>query len=394
MLRDRSRVDSAPVAGVDQVRNGKTPGPRIEVIIAVHTATRPIKRAVASVLRNKVDLGVTVVAHNIAASVIRANLGGLDDDPRVRVLELRDGIPSPAGPMNHGFAQATGEYLSLLGSDDELEPGALDAWSALAERDRADIVLAPMRHMGRLPDPYPPVRIGRTHDLDADRDRLAYRSAPLGLVSRARFGALRFAEGLHSGEDLPFVARLWFTDARRSFDPSTPAYIVHLDEPDRVTSAPRPLADDFRFLSLIEDDAALASMTAGQRRALAVKVLRIHVFDAIAARLSDTGLEDSERAALDQVLDRLERFGPGAMSLLSYADRLALAAARQAGATRGEIQTRLTARWAYGRPRTIIAANPLLSLHRQGPFRTLLAGAIVQRTITRAIAHRDGASPD
>lgn len=388
MLRDRPTLDSMPVE--DSGDRTEPADPQVDVVIAVHTSTRPIARAAASALRNDAAVRVTVVAHNIDASVIRSNLGDLADDPRVRLLHLHDGIPSPAGPMNLGFAHATGEFVSLLGSDDEFEVGALDAWLDIASREGADVVIAPINDLGRTPDPYPPIRRGRTSGLDPDRDRLAYRSAPLGLVSRARFGHLRFAEGLGSGEDLPFVTSLWFTGAAISFHPTSPGYLGHIDEPDRVTAEPRPLADDFLFLDFIERGDAFPRMRRRERVALVVKILRIHVFDAIAARVTDDGFPEDQRRALSTVLRKLRGWAPGATALLAWSDSRALKAALQRSAPAALIRERLDARWRYGSPATLIASNPLLTLHRHAPFRTLSAGIRVRGASAAAIAARGG----
>ncbi len=103
--------------------------PLVDVTIAVHSSTRPIARAVASVIdHTSAAVRVNVVAHNIDPEIIRENLGAYASDPRVRLLSLHDGIPSPAGPMNHGFANSTAPFISVIGSDDELAPGAIDSW--------------------------------------------------------------------------------------------------------------------------------------------------------------------------------------------------------------------------------------------------------------------------
>ncbi|MFC5858911.1 hypothetical protein [Agromyces flavus] len=76
------------------------------------------------------------------------------------------------------------------------------------------------------------------------RDRLAYRSAPLGLVSRARFGAMRFPAGFAAGEDIEYVTALWYSGARIAFDRRGPAYLIHSDAPSRTSTSVRPLATD------------------------------------------------------------------------------------------------------------------------------------------------------
>src|SRR5699024_4536526 len=92
----------------------------IDVIIATHTPERPVQRAVHSVLAHTAcNVRVTVVVHNTDPAPIEHSLQDYLDEPRLRVVTLNDGIPSPSGPMNHGYSLATATYTSLIGSDDE-----------------------------------------------------------------------------------------------------------------------------------------------------------------------------------------------------------------------------------------------------------------------------------
>ena len=80
-------------------------------------------------------------------------------------------------------------------------------------------------------------------DLDPVRDRLAYRTAPLGLLKREtveRLG-LRFPEGLPTGEDQAFSARLWFEGRGLRYAAGAPRYVVGADAVTRVSTTPRPL---------------------------------------------------------------------------------------------------------------------------------------------------------
>src|SRR5690625_4325082 len=92
--------------------------PRVDVIIAVHTPQRPILRAVSSVLdHTSADVRVTVVVHNTELAPIAVHLTRYAADHRLRLAHFVDGVPSPAGPMNHGLSLATAEFTALLGSD-------------------------------------------------------------------------------------------------------------------------------------------------------------------------------------------------------------------------------------------------------------------------------------
>lgn len=352
-----------------------TPPPVVDLTIAVHSATRPIARAVASVVdHTAADVRVNVVAHNIDPKIIRANLGHYAEHVRVRLLTLRDGIGSPAGPMNHGFAQSDASFLSVMGSDDELAPGAIDSWLAVQKATNAEVVLARIILPGGRTDPYPPVRNGRrTHDLDGRKDRLAYRSAPLGLIDRARFGHLRLTEGLPSGEDLAYSATLWFTGKRLAYDLHGPGYTLNVDATDRVTTTPRPVAADFAFLDAIEELDWFSTCSSAVREALIVKLIRLHFFDVLRAHATVEAGIAPHLAALQGVLERFEAMSPRAVRLLSRADRRALDALR-GGAGADDFTAALDARWNYRTLGALIPRNPLLTLHPQAPLRTLGAG--------------------
>lgn len=350
--------------------------PVVDLTIPVHTAARPIARAVASVVdHTQSDVRVTVVAHNVDPDAIRAALGAYAAHPRVRLLDLQDGIPSPAGPMNHGFAHSDARFLSVMGSDDELEPGALDSWLALQSSTSADMVLARVRLPGGGSDPYPPVRNGRrTRALDPRKDRLPYRSAPLGLIDRRRFGHLRFSTGLRSGEDLAYTTALWFSGAEIAYDLHGPGYVINDDAGDRVTSAPRPVADDFRFLDAISALEWFSRAEIGERDVLVVKLIRLHFFDVLRAHLTRGSGVSTQSDAFVQILERLEAMAPGVERLLSLADRRVLEALRSSRVNDDELSALLAARWRYRSIAALTPRNPLLALHRQAPLRTLAAG--------------------
>lgn len=345
--------------------------PDVDVIVPVHTATRPILRAVSSVLlHTSAPVRVTVVAHNIDPEVIRTNLGALADHAGLRILKLADGIASPSGPMNLGLDAATAPYVALLGSDDEFAPGAIDSWLKLARASQATTVIARIDRDISGVDPLPPTRRGRQQDLDPVKDRLTYRCAPLGLISREAFGHLRFSPTLKSGEDLEFTAELWFRGRNIAYDRYGPAYVGHEDELDRVTASTRTVAEDFAFFEVIRNASWFEGLSRKQRQALYIKTLRLHFFDAVLARLNGTGGIAEHRAPLNGVVAQIERDAPGTVALLSRVDRDVIDSLASDDPDPDFILAKLAARWAGGLP-AILPRNPLLALHRQGPYRTL-----------------------
>ncbi|EMY35668.1 glycosyl transferase family 2 protein [Arthrobacter crystallopoietes BAB-32] len=298
------------------------PALEAEVVIAVHTMDRPIRRAVESVLAaGQGRAGALVVCHNTDPAPVRTALDGLIGRG-VRVLDLVDGIASPAGPFNYGLRAATTDFVGIMGSDDTLESGALAAWLDVAATAEADVVIAPLRTRSGQQILTPRARVWRGVLVDPIRDRLAYRTAPLGLIRRSLLQerSLALTEGLRTGEDLEFGLRLWFSGARIAYLSDAPAYLVGEDAAVRVTSAVLPLKEQFRDLRLLTEGTWFAGLGAAQREAIAVKLLRGHVISAALRRGSGFDWEASDCQEMADVLTGIAQLAPGAARLLSGPD--------------------------------------------------------------------------
>jgi hypothetical protein len=320
---------------------------------------------------------VNVVCHNVAPAKIASALGDWAQDPRVRLLPLEDGVNSPAGPINAGLDAATGEFTALLGSDDEYEPGAVDAWVKVARRDHADVVIPPLRTAPTLPTRSPPVRPFRTRNLNGVRDRLAYRTVQLGLVSRQRFGDIRMTPGLVTGEDVIQGASLWFSDATISLVRGAPGYLIHQDDSgNRTSTATKPAAESLRFMDAILAPEFTATLSPAQRESFAIKVLRTHLLDILGASLS-AGATHDDLDALADAAQRLVAFAPTALSVLSR---------REAGIVRELMGSRdqdlLAAQLAihtdFKRPSNIFPASASRLFHREAAPRFLAATAFMR----------------
>ncbi|MCK2036323.1 glycosyltransferase family 2 protein [Microbacterium sp. SSW1-49] len=356
--------------------------PAVDVIVGVHNGDRPIERAVRSVLASTVHVRVSVVAHNVGTDVIARRLGELVDDPRVRILSLQDGVRSPANAFNRGLDAATGTYVAIVGSDDSLEAGALDAWVALAERHAADAVIAPIIRDGDHAVPTPRIRDRRrVRVLDADRDRVFERTAALGIQRRKTTDSLRYATGLPRGVDQEFGLRLW-TTKRIVFDPATPVYREHADQNDRVTHAFGPLIEDFAFLDGIES--AVAGLALPLRRAVVAKLVRVHLVPAVSNRARAKSLDTADLDAADDILRRLSALAPGMQRLLPRALRGDLAAIRHRSVAEAVDVTRRS----RSRLTEVLPDDPWLFLHRHAPLRSLSAGRSVMRRTQIAYAAR------
>ena len=349
--------------------------PDVDVIIAVHQSERPIERAIDSVLTGaSATVRVTVVAHNIGADLIGDRLGLYSDDQRVRLVELKDGIPSPSGPFNHGLDLATAEFTSVLGSDDELQKGAVDSWLGTARRRGAQAVLPRLVSARFGSTRTPPTRPLRSQGLDGARDRLAYRTAPLGLVSRDRFADLRFTAGIHSGEDIEYGLRIWFSGARIAFDRHGPGYLIHDEETEgHTTSVRRNVMETFAFLPSALDPAWMATLDGAARRSIVIKLLRTQVMDAVAAFLSDQPADLRDLAA---VIDRIVAFAPEAMRCISARDARILTEVLTGSPDLERIASALARRTEFRRGDNLVSARLAASLRRDAPLRFLAATAL------------------
>ena len=354
--------------------------PGVDVVIAVHSTQRPIARAVRSVLdHNGEGTRLTVVCHNLAAGEIRPLLDQAHRE-HVVFLEHKDDHRSASGPFNAGIAAATGEYVSIMGSDDVLSPGAVSSWYWLAKRTGADAVITRLeRGDDRLIVPTPPTRPLRRKNLDGVADRLCYRSAPLGIVAKEaieRLG-LRLEEGAPVGGDVGFVTRLWF-QGTIAYDRSGPAYVIGEDAQDRVTYAPRPIAVELRFLRTIVKANWFERLTLEQRRSAVVKYLRIHLFGAVWNRQDPDFWTAKERASLAKAATRLLRAAPGAESVLSLADRDLLDAILDADSAIDRMLALAVARRKHGRLRTVLTRDLAQVLAREAPVRVMGASLLTR----------------
>lgn len=346
----------------------------VDVIVAVHDARRDVERALSSALTSQSVRRIFVVCHNVDVEAIRTAAGAASADPRVEFVSLVDGVRSPAGPFNEGLARAEGRYAAVLGSDDELTRGAIDAWRATADATGADAVIAPLRHAGGARVPTPPTI--RTRRLRGARDRLAYRTAPLGLISLERFGGLRFTVGLATGEDLAFTTRMWFSGASTVRHRGTGDYLIH-DGEGRVTFARRSLADELAAVSLLLEDPFALALGRRDRIALAVKLWRLPVFGAVHYRLGAWDAGDLE--ALREISSRLRRFAPKAMGILSRADSALIAAVDDPRTSPGVIDELSRRRRRFLSPAALLPSQFWLLLARDAPLRFIAATWWAQR---------------
>lgn len=342
---------SADLVVVDGFDASAAANPQVDLVIAVHDLSRPVGRAVASALTS--DLGetrqgsvrVTVACHELAAAEVAALLPP-ETRSCTRLLEVRDGLGSPSGPFNAGIDLADAPFVAIMGSDDILEPGALLAWYDRAQASGADVVLARMRMQDGKAVNTPRVRPGRTHDLDPVADRLAYRTAPIGLLRRSmveRFG-LRLDAGMPNGGDLAFGIRLWEVADKVDLAADAPAYVIGLDARTRVTTTVRPLGVELVSQLSLVTQPWFRNLAEPYRRAVAIKVLRIHLLGAITRRAIPEAWADGELDLLRGLVTDLVGCAPHVLRPFSRADRVVFDACLDPVTTPASMVAAVTAR--------------------------------------------------
>lgn len=295
--------------------------PFIDVVIPVHSARRPIARAVSSILATgSAEVRALVVCHNIGREAIAESLAEYASDPRLVLVSCEDGLDSPAGPRNAGIAASEAEYLTFLDSDDEYEPGALDAW--LRELDRRPEVLIGQfstSRSGRVLTPNP--RPGRFSRLDPVRDRLNDRTALQGvLVRRALLEAGAspgYVTEFRTGEDLALGLFVWNCAQDIGYSRCSAGYLLHDDAEDRVTDGLRAAGQVFAPFRHAISLSILQDLPKRRRQAIAVKILRSLLLNRL-RKLAEAGSLDEatvEEAAMTSV--EIVRFAPGALGFLT-----------------------------------------------------------------------------
>lgn len=406
----RRALGPSTVERTDLGTTALLPGQVVDVVIACHNPARPVARAVASVLDGNPEAAVTVACHNRTAEEIAAAIAPEHRD-RVRYLEHADPRPSASGPFNAGMRAARTSWVSIMGSDDSLLPGAVASWLRLARAAGAEFVVprlalgSPSNHVP-TPAPRPsrlaapaltvlgdPARRGARlpHDLrvrlahlargaaraDLVADRLAYRSAPLGLMSVAalRREQLALVEGAGVGGDVAMVTRL-MASVRTAYDATGPAYLIGEDAGDRVTYVVRPMAEQLGFLDRMLDEDWWAALPLPTRRALAVKMARIHVFGAVHYRSREEIWTPGERADLAATARHLAAVAPGYERVLSRADAELLDACLDPAVSAAALIARGQARRRHGRPETLLTRRPASLLAREAPLRFMAASVL------------------
>jgi len=358
--------------------------PTVDVVIPVHTAERPIRRAVTSVLDTSgSNVRALVVCHNVAIAEIARNLEGVDAE-RLRLIELHDGIPSPAGPLNAGAHASLADYVAFLGSDDEYEAGSLAFWSTeLGDRPELLVGQFKVETAGRILAPAP--RVGRFDRLDPVKDLLYFRTPPLTVLIRRellmRDDCPGFAAGKRNGEDIALTLFLWSTASSIKYSRCSEGFWGWEGGADRVTGTPLPLSELFSPVCEALHQGWTERLSPRRRAAIAIKLARYQILPPLRRRIATGEASAEDIAAARRTLEELDRFAPGFRSRLSLGDHSTTADVLSgrsvpAGAS---APNRLLALWRKAVPR-----NPLFLFSPESLVRLLVRFMLIPRTLRRA----------
>ena len=289
---------------------------RGQIVVPVHSSTRPVRRAVESVLDNP-EFGVVLVAHGVDPQRLDFPAG-----PRVEVVEVREGVGYPGVAFNRGFEAATADCVGVLGTDDWYEPGALTRMLEHAAGDGADGVLAPQRRQGEPRNTGIPAAWNRKN-LRAAKDRLFWRSSPLGIYKKGLLGIgnYRFDETVKAGVDQLNGALLWTAGHEISYYPNDPAYVVGDGSGDRVSTASAALSVHSRSWETLWDDKCIRSLSLADRRALANRMLTVNVFSVLIPRVLGGTLDARDLEWLSVLSEKMTEVAPGMERTLSLGHR-------------------------------------------------------------------------
>lgn len=200
-----------------------SPRPLVSVIMANYRAGRRIAHALESVLNQTLsDLEVIVSDDASGDESLALAREAAGRDARVRLIESESN-GGPARSRNRALAQARGQWIAIVDSDDMIHPERLERLLAAARHFGADVVADDLLHFHEDGTP--------ARFLLGEEQRRPFRvtvedwvlaghrpgTAPLGylkpLIRASVLGDTRYDETLRIGEDYDLLLRLLLAGA-------------------------------------------------------------------------------------------------------------------------------------------------------------------------------------
>ncbi|WP_286737996.1 glycosyltransferase [Kocuria sp. UBA1838] len=355
--------------------------PLVDIVIPVHSTSRPLQRAVSSALRAApgAALGqcrVTAVAHHLTAEQVHSMLS-VEQRAVVDVIESEDRGSTAAVPRNEALRRTSARYISFLDSDDTLDPGAVTRWLGIAERRGSDLVMPFQHHENPRVDITPIVRPLRRSDLDPVKDRLGYRSTAFGLIrmSAVRRTGARFDESARTGEDQSFVMALYAGAHRIDLAPGLPGVLMHADGTDRVSRQLLPIRETVAAALDLGREPWFAGVPDELKRSYILKYIRVNFFPALEHAVRSGTWDAHYARSANAVFGELTQYAPHVTDQLSRAD-LRVARLLSPGAGERELLAALAERRRYTTPGALLTERWTRVLGRQAPLRVIAASAV------------------
>lgn len=355
--------------------------PLVDIVIPVHSTSRPLQRAVSSALRAAPDAApgqcrVTVVAHHLTSERVRSMLSA-EQRAVVHVVESEDRGSTAAVPRNEALRRTTARYISFLDSDDTLDPGAVTRWLRIAERRGSDLVMPFQHHENPRVDITPIVRPLRRSDLDPVKDRLGYRSTAFGLIrmSAVRRTGARFDESARTGEDQSFVMALYTGTHRIDLAPGLPGVLMHADGTDRVSRQLLPIRETVAAALDLGREPWFAGVPDELTRSYILKYIRVNFFPGLEHAVRSGAWSADYARSAGAVFGELTQYAPHVTDQLSRAD-LRVARLLSPGTGERELLAALAERRHYTTPGALLTERWTRVLGRQAPLRVVAASAV------------------
>jgi succinoglycan biosynthesis protein ExoO len=203
-------------------------GPLISVIMANYQGGRYIERAIGSVLAQTMDDLEVIVSDDDSTDDSVAVVARLAaSDPRLRLVRA-DQNGGPARCRNRALAQARGNWIAVVDSDDLIHPERFARLLAEARRSRADIVADDLLHFYEdgspsrllLPeDQDEPIAVGAAQWILAGSGGTPALGYIKPLIRASLLRDVGYDEALTIGEDYDLLLRLLLRGGRLSIVP-------------------------------------------------------------------------------------------------------------------------------------------------------------------------------
>lgn len=278
--------------------------PTVSVIMANYRGGATLARALESVLAQTMGNLEIIVADDASpddsVSVVTAIMAR---DERVRLIASPQN-GGPARTRNLALAQARGQWIAIVDSDDIVHPERLERLLAAAAHFKADIVADDLLHFHE--DGSPPTLLLADHDTPFPVSAEAWVTAGMDgklpalgylkpLIRAEALGLLRYDETLRIGEDYDLLLRTLLAGASMWIVPA-PWYLYrrHSGSISHRLSAndvDAMLANQAQLLAGIKPDASLARAFARRQDALQGALDFGRLVEAIKARSPGTVLK-------------------------------------------------------------------------------------------------------